>query len=128
MHAETCPHLHRTLHQIRDAGAKPSVVLNPSTPLVAIEEVLSEVTQVLLMSVNPGFGGQSFIAATVDKVRRLRGQLTARGLTQVDIEVDGGINADTAKQVIAAGATVLVAGNAVFRAKDYRAAIAALRS
>ncbi len=127
VHAETCPHLHRTLHQIRDAGAKPSVVLNPSTPLVAIEEVLGEVSQVLLMSVNPGFGGQSFITATVDKVRRLREQLNARGLGHVDIEVDGGINADTAKQVIAAGATVLVAGNHVFRSKDYRAAIAALR-
>ncbi len=127
VHAETCPHLHRTLHQIRDAGAKPSVVLNPSTPLVAIEEVLTLVSQVLLMSVNPGFGGQSFITATVDKVRRLREQLNARGLGHVDIEVDGGINADTAKQVIAAGATVLVAGNHVFRSKDYRAAIAALR-
>ncbi len=127
VHAETCPHLHRTLHQIRDAGAKPSVVLNPSTPLSAIEEVLGEVTQVLLMSVNPGFGGQSFIAATVDKVRRLRAQLDARGLSGVDIEVDGGINADTAKHVVAAGATVLVAGNHVFRAKDYAAAIASLR-
>jgi len=79
------------------------------------------------MSVNPGFGGQSFIASTVDKVRRLRALLEARGLGRVDIELDGGINADTAKQVIAAGATVLVAGNAVFKAKDYRAAIAALR-
>ena len=127
VHAETCPHLHRTLQQIRGAGAKPSVVLNPSTPLSAIEEVLGDVAQVLLMSVNPGFGGQAFIPATVDKVRRLRAQLDARGLTQVDIEIDGGVNADTAKQVAAAGANVLVAGNAVFKAKDYRAAIAALR-
>jgi len=126
VHAETCPHLHRTLQQIRAAGAKPSVVLNPSTPLVAIEEVLGDVEQVLLMSVNPGFGGQAFIPSTVDKVRRLRAQLDARGLT-VDIEVDGGINAETAKQVVAAGANVLVAGNAVFKAKDYQAAIAALR-
>ena len=127
VHAEVCAHLHRVLHQIRDAGAKPSVVLNPSTPLSAIEEVLTEVSQVLLMSVNPGFGGQSFIVATLDKVRRLRAQLDAKGLGHVDIEVDGGINVDTAKQVIAAGATVLVAGNHVFRSKDYRAAIAALR-
>ena len=127
VHAEVCAHLHRVLHQIRDAGAKPSVVLNPSTPLSAIEEVLTEVSQVLLMSVNPGFGGQSFIVATIDKVRRLRAQLDAKGLGHVDIEVDGGINVDTAKQVIAAGATVLVAGNHVFRSKDYRAAIAALR-
>jgi len=128
VHAEVCPHLHRVLHQIREAGAKPSVVINPSTPLSAIEEVLSEVSQVLLMSVNPGFGGQSFIAATVDKVSRLRAQLDARGLLQVDIEVDGGLNADTAKQVVAAGANVLVAGNHVFRSLDYRAAIASLRS
>lgn len=127
VHQETCPHLHRTLQQIRAAGAKPSVVLNPSTPLSAIEEVLGEVSQVLLMSVNPGFGGQAFIAATIDKVRRLRALLDARGLAHVDIEVDGGINPATAKQVVAAGANVLVAGNAVFKAQDYRAAIAALR-
>jgi ribulose-phosphate 3-epimerase len=128
VHQETCPHLNRTLQQIRSAGAKPSVVLNPSTPLSAIEEVLGDVEQVLLMSVNPGFGGQSFIPATVDKVRRLRALLDARGLQRVDIEVDGGINPDTAKQVVAAGATVLVAGNAVFTRPDYRAAIAALKS
>jgi ribulose-phosphate 3-epimerase len=127
VHVETCPHLHRTLEQVRHAGAKPSVVLNPSTPLAAIEEILADVTQVLVMSVNPGFGGQSFIPASVDKVRRLRAMLDARGLTAVDIEVDGGINATTSKQVIAAGANVLVAGNAVFRERDYRAAIAALR-
>jgi ribulose-phosphate 3-epimerase len=127
VHQEACPHLHRTLQQIRAAGCKPSVVLNPSTPLCTIEEVLTEVDQVLLMSVNPGFGGQSFIPSTVDKVRRLRAMLDARGLSRVDIEVDGGVNAETAKQVVAAGATVLVAGNAVFKAKDYRAAIAALR-
>src|SRR5262245_35913348 len=77
---ETCPHLHRTLEQIRQAGAKPSVVLNPSTPLTAVEEVLGDVSQVLVMSVNPGFGGQSFIPAAVDKVSRLRGMLAARGL------------------------------------------------
>jgi ribulose-phosphate 3-epimerase len=127
VHQETCPHLHRTLQQIRAAGARPSVVLNPSTPLSAIEEVLGEVDQVLLMSVNPGFGGQAFIGSTVDKVRRLRAMLDARGLGHVDIEVDGGINPSTAKEVVAAGATVLVAGNAVFKSPDYRAAIAALR-
>lgn len=128
VHQETCPHLHRTLQQIRSLGAKPSVVLNPSTPLSAIEEVLTEVDQVLLMSVNPGFGGQSFIASTVDKVKRLRGMLDAKGLHQVDIEVDGGINPQTAKQVVSAGASVLVAGNAVFHSPDYRAAIAALKA
>ncbi len=128
VHQETCPHLHRTLQQIRAAGAKPSVVLNPSTPLNTLEEVLTEVDQVLLMSVNPGFGGQAFIEATVDKVKRLRAMLDAKGLSAVDIEVDGGINPDTAKRVVAAGASVLVAGNAVFKAPDYAKAIAALRS
>jgi ribulose-phosphate 3-epimerase len=127
VHVETCPHLHRTLEQIRNAGARPSVVLNPSTPLAAIEEVLGDVTQVLVMSVNPGFGGQSFIPSSVDKIRRLRAMLETRGLSNVDIEVDGGVNPKTARQVADAGATVLVAGNAVFREKDYRAAIAALR-
>ena len=102
--------------------------MNPSTPLSAIEDVLEEVQQVLLMSVNPGFGGQAFIPATVERVRRLRAMLDARGLLAVDIEVDGGINPTTAQQVVAAGANVLVAGNAVFKSKDYRAAIAALRS
>lgn len=127
VHQETCAHLHRTLQQIRNAGARPSVVLNPSTPLATIEEVLSEVDQVLLMSVNPGFGGQAFISSTVDKVRRLREMLEVRGLKSVDIEVDGGIVPATAKAVVAAGATVLVAGNAVFKAPDYRAAIEGLR-
>jgi ribulose-phosphate 3-epimerase len=126
VHVEVSPHLHRTLQQIRAAGARASVVLNPSTPLSSIEEVLSEVSQVLLMSVNPGFGGQAFIPATVDKVRRLRAMLDARGL-EVDIEVDGGINPETSKQVLGAGANVLVAGNAVFKAPDYAKAIAALR-
>ncbi|GMT98493.1 ribulose-phosphate 3-epimerase [Corallococcus caeni] len=126
VHQEASPHLHRTLQQIRNAGAKPAVVLNPGTPLVTIEEVLGDVDMVLLMSVNPGFGGQSFIESTVDKVRRLRAMLDARGL-DVDIEVDGGINAETAKRVVAAGATVLVAGSYVFGAKDRAAAIRSLR-
>lgn len=126
VHVEASPHLHRTLQQIRHAGAKASVVLNPSTPLSSIEEVLGDVDMVLLMSVNPGFGGQGFIEATVDKVRRLRAMFDARGL-DTDIEVDGGINADTAKRVVAAGATVLVAGSYVFGAKDRAAAIRSLR-
>jgi ribulose-phosphate 3-epimerase len=127
VHQEACPHLHRTLQQIRAAGVRPGVVLNPSTPLSAIEEVLGDVDLVLVMSVNPGFGGQAFIPSTVDKVRRLRAMLDARGLGHVDVEVDGGINADTARQVVAAGASVLVAGNAVFKSSDYAAAIGALR-
>ncbi len=126
VHAEACPHLHRTLQQIRQAGARPAVVLNPSTPLCAVEEVLPDVDMVLLMSVNPGFGGQSFIPQSLDKVKRLRQLITARGL-QVEIEVDGGVNAQNAAALAQAGATVLVAGNAVFKEKDYRKAIQALR-
>ncbi|HEX8704891.1 MAG TPA: ribulose-phosphate 3-epimerase [Myxococcaceae bacterium] len=126
VHVETSPHLHRTLQQIRQAGAKPAVVLNPSTPVSAVEEVLSEVEMVLVMSVNPGFGGQSFIEGAVEKVRKLRAMIDARGLN-VDIEVDGGINADTARRVVEAGATVLVAGSYVFGAKDYAQAIRSLR-
>jgi ribulose-phosphate 3-epimerase len=126
VHVETCPHLHRTLQQIRYAGAKPSAVLNPSTPLSMVEDVLTEVEMILLMSVNPGFGGQSFIPHTLDKIRRLRQMIETRGL-DIDIEVDGGINAQNSAQVVEAGATVLVAGSAVFGAKDYRAAISSLR-
>ena len=127
VHAEACTHLHRVLQQIRHAGARPAVVLNPATPLSAVEEVLGEVDMVLLMSVNPGFGGQGFIPHTVDKVRRLRAMLDARGLT-THIQVDGGINSETARLVVAAGADVLVAGSYVFGAKDYAAAIHSLRS
>ena len=126
VHVEASPHLHRTLQHIRSLGAKPSVVLNPSTPLSAVEEVLGEVDMVLLMSVNPGFGGQSFIESTVDKVRRLRAMMDARGV-KAHIEVDGGINAETARRVVEAGADVLVAGSYVFGAKDYAKAIASLR-
>jgi len=126
VHVEVAPHLHRLVQQIRTLGARPSVVLNPSTPLSAIEEVLGDVDMILLMSVNPGFGGQSFIPHTVDKVRRLRKMLDSKGLS-VDIEVDGGINPQTARQVVDAGANVLVAGTAIFGAPDYRSAIAAIR-
>jgi ribulose-phosphate 3-epimerase len=126
VHVETCPHLHRTLQQIRQAGARPAVVLNPATPLSAVEEVLGEVEMVLLMSVNPGFGGQRFIEGTVEKVRRLRAMLDARGLS-AEIEVDGGINAETARRVVEAGATVLVAGSYVFGSGDYARAIRSLR-
>jgi len=126
VHVEACTHLHRVLQQIRQVGAKPAVVLNPATPLSAVEEVLGEVEMVLLMSVNPGFGGQDFIEGTVDKVRRLRAMLDARGLS-TRIQVDGGINADTARRVVEAGADVLVAGSYVFGSKDYAAAIRSLR-
>jgi ribulose-phosphate 3-epimerase len=117
VHVETCPHLHRTIQQIKSEGAKAGVTLNPATPLSMVEEILTEVDQVLVMTVNPGFGGQVFIPNSLARIARLREMLTARGLFQVDIEVDGGIWADTAAQVVSAGATVLVAGSGVFNAK-----------
>lgn len=127
VHVEACPHLHRTLQQIRQAGVKPAVVLNPATPVQAVEEVLGDVEMVLVMSVNPGFGGQSFIPGAVEKVRKLRAMAKARGLQHLHIEVDGGLNPATARPVVEAGADVLVAGSAVFGTKDYRKAIAGLR-
>ncbi|GEJ55803.1 ribulose-phosphate 3-epimerase [Anaeromyxobacter diazotrophicus] len=126
VHAEVSPHLHRTLQAIRAAGARPAVALNPSTPLSAVEWVLSDCEMVLLMTVNPGFGGQRYIAACTDKVRQLRALADARGLA-LEIEVDGGIKADTIGEVAAAGANAFVAGTAVFGAKDYAGAIRALR-
>jgi len=119
-------HLHRTLGQIRDMGKKAGVVLNPGTPLVLIENVIELCDIVLIMTVNPGFGGQSFLPAMLDKIGALRRLCDARGLDPV-IEVDGGINSKTAWQVVEAGATALVAGSAVCGAPDYRAAIAAIR-
>jgi ribulose-phosphate 3-epimerase len=127
VHAEACPHLHRTLHQIRDLGKRPCVVLNPATPLEAIAWVLGDVAQVLLMSVNPGFGGQQFIASTLDKIRQLRRLIDQRGLA-VDIEVDGGIKVDNVAAVCAAGANVIVSGSGVFGTRDYAATIAAMRA
>jgi|SRR5581483_6998018 len=115
VHQETCPHLHRTIEQIKQLGKKAGVVLNPSTPLSTLEEILPIVDQVLIMSVNPGFGGQSFIESSVDKVRRLRRMLDACG-SHAPIEIDGGIDVKTAPRAVAAGATLLVAGSAVFHA------------
>jgi len=126
VHTEVSPHLHRTLQAIRAAGARPGVVLNPATPLDAVEYVLGDVALVLLMSVNPGFGGQSYIPAVTEKVRRLRRMADERGL-ELDIQVDGGIKASTVGAVAEAGANVFVAGTAVFGAPDYRAAISGIR-
>ncbi len=122
VHAEACPHLHRNLEQIRALGKQAGVVLNPSTHESTIEHVLPLCDVVLVMSVNPGFGGQTFIGFTVEKVRRLRAMIARQSLG-VRIEVDGGIVPTTAAQVATAGADVLVAGNAVFRAPSYRDAI-----
>ena len=127
VHVEACPHLHRTLQQIRDLGKRPSVVLNPATPLESIEWVLGDVAQVLLMSVNPGFGGQQFIPSALDKIRRLRRMIDERGLA-VDIEVDGGVKLDNIAAVCVAGATVIVSGSGIFGTKDYAATIAAMRA
>lgn len=113
VHVETCPHLHRTIQQIRELGVGASVTINPATPLSTLDEILDYVDMVLLMTVNPGFGGQSFIATMGDKIRRLRQTIVQRQLA-VDIEVDGGINVETAGCVVQAGANVLVAGSAVF--------------
>jgi ribulose-phosphate 3-epimerase len=114
------------VQQIRAAGKRPSVTLNPATPVEQVRHVLEDVDQVLVMSVNPGFGGQSFIPNVLPKIRALKQELAARGL-QVAIEVDGGIKPENAAEVAAAGATVLVAGSAVFGHKDYAQVIAQLR-
>ena len=126
VHAEASPHLHRTIQAIRAAGARPSVALNPSTPLDCLEHVIGDVDMVLLMTVNPGFGGQSYIPAVTEKVRRLRRMADERG-QELEIEVDGGVGASAVGAVAQAGASVFVAGTAVFGAKDYRAAIHDLR-
>ncbi len=127
VHAEVSPHLHRTLQAIRGAGARPAVALNPSTPLSAIEYVVGDCEMVLVMTVNPGFGGQRYIDACTDKIRALRALADARN-PGLEIEVDGGVKPDTAATVAAAGANVLVAGTAVFGEKDYREAVNALRA
>lgn len=113
VHVETCPHLHRTVQAIRELGARPGVTLNPATPLAALEEILPFVDLVLVMSVNPGFGGQSYIPTSTDKIRRLRRMLDALG-SAAELEVDGGIKPDNVAEIAAAGATVLVAGSAIF--------------
>lgn len=114
VHIETCPHLYGTLEMIRQAGAKPAVVLNPATPLALLEEVLDQVALILVMMVNPGNGGQTLIPQMLDKVRRLKAMLEARRLTSCLIEVDGGINGDTIIEAVRAGANVLVMGSAIF--------------
>lgn len=125
VHAEAGPHLDRSLQVIRSLGKKAGVSLNPSTPESAIEYVLDRLDLILVMSVNPGFGGQSFIPSQLEKIRRLKSMIGSR---PIELEVDGGITPATSVQVREAGATVLVAGTAVFGSKDYRGNIAALRS
>ena len=126
VHVEASPNLHRTLQQIRQTGATAGVSLNPHTPPSSIEYVLESADLVLVMTVNPGFGGQSFIEACLPKIEKLAGWIQQRRL-KTKIEVDGGIAPDTAKRVVSAGATVLVAGTAIFGRPDYKQAIRALR-
>lgn len=113
VHAEACPHLNRTIASIKEKGVKAGVVLNPATPLTELEYILEDVDMVLLMSVNPGFGGQKYIESCTRKIRELRQMITDRGL-DIDIEVDGGIKLDNVQKVLDAGANVIVAGSAVF--------------
>jgi len=126
VHAEVEPHLHRCLSHIRDLGAQPGVALNPGTPLSVLEDVLPLCHHVLLMSVNPGFGGQSFIESAVDKTRRLREMIESRGLDTI-IEMDGGLAPDTIRAPVEAGVSVAVAGSAVLGKQDRAAAVTALR-
>ncbi len=126
VHVEACPHLHRTIGQIRELGKQACVVLNPHTPAETIEWVLRDIQMVLVMSVNPGFGGQSFIPSALEKITRLRRMIDERGYN-VEIEVDGGVKVDNIDTVVKAGANVVVSGSGVFGTKDYAATIAELR-
>ena len=126
VHVEACTHLNRTINRIKELGKKAGVVLNPATPLVTLDEILPDVDLVMLMSVNPGYGGQSFIASSLDKIRNLRKMIEARGL-EVGIEVDGGVSPKTIDDVAGAGANIFVAGSAVFGQQDYAGVIRELK-
>lgn len=126
VHVEACPHLHRTIHRIQELGARAGVTLNPATPLNTLKEILPDVDVAMIMSVNPGFAGQSFIPASIKKVRRLRSMLDAIG-SPARLEIDGGVSPSNAGDAVAAGADVLVAGSAIFKG-DVRANVAALRN
>jgi ribulose-phosphate 3-epimerase len=126
VHVEATPHLHRTVQRIRQSGARAGVSLNPATPVSSLRDILGEVDLVLVMSVNPGFSGQAFIPSSIGRLRELAGMIRSTGRS-IELEVDGGIDPDTAPKAVAAGASVLVAGQAVFGSGDIRAAIARLR-
>jgi ribulose-phosphate 3-epimerase len=126
VHVETCPHLNRTVQAIKERGKLATVVLNPATSLFTLDEILPDVDNVLLMSVNPGFGGQSFIPSTLPKIRAVKDLIAVRG-SRATVEVDGGVNASNVREIRSAGADILVAGTAVFGEKDYAAAIRALK-
>lgn len=125
VHAEACTHLHRTVQAIRAAGMKAAVTLNPATPVGCLEEIVADLDMVLLMSVNPGFGGQKFIERTVEKTRKLKKLIVDSG-SHAEIEIDGGVNLETGRRLVEAGADILVAGSYVFGAEDPEAVIAGL--
>ena len=127
MHVEALPHLHRTLQVLRNAGVKAGVAINPSTPVVALEEIAAEVDQVLLMSVNPGFGGQTFIPRSESKIRAVRALLDAAG-NDAPVSVDGGVDHSNARRIVAAGAGILIAGQAIFGSGDAERATRELRA
>lgn len=126
VHYEACPHLHRVVQQIREAGMQPAVTINPATPVSLLKDIIKDVYMVLIMSVNPGFGGQEFIEHSLDKIRELKALIKETGSTAL-IEVDGGVNMETAPRLIEAGADVLVAGSAVFKAASPEEAIRNLK-
>ena len=126
VHYEACTHLHRTIQEIHDAGMKAGVTLNPSTPVCVLEDIIKDLDMVLLMSVNPGFGGQTFIENTIDKVKRLRQLIEEKG-SKALIEVDGGVQSETAPRLVAAGVDVLVSGSYVFKSATPEAVIHSLR-
>ncbi len=127
VHYEACPHLHRTVHQIKETGAKAGVALNPHTPVTVLEDLLEDIDMVCMMSVNPGFGGQKFIYHTLAKVRKLREMITSAN-AQTLIEIDGGVGLQNAESLLQAGADVLVAGSSVFATKDPMATIGQLKA
>ena len=127
VHVEACTHLHRTIQAIKDAGAKAGAVLNPATPPATLDYVLEDLDLVLVMSVNPGFGGQGFIHSALGKIEKLKKMILGRGLN-IPVEVDGGVNLETIRSVVSAGADICVAGSAVYGTEDYAATIAALKA
>jgi ribulose-phosphate 3-epimerase len=126
VHVEACRHLHRTIHYIKSFGVKAGVVLNPATPVESIQHIIGDINMVLLMSVDPGFGGQKFIPEVLPKIRKVKEMAIQKGL-DIEIEIDGGVNPETAKQCKEAGATVLVAGSAIYNEKNYEKAISSIR-
>jgi ribulose-phosphate 3-epimerase len=126
VHVETCPHLHRTIQSIKEEGVKAGVTLNPATPLSSVEEILGDVDLLLIMSVNPGFGGQGFIPSALEKLRRARAMIDQRG-AKVELEIDGGIKVENVAAIAQAGADILVSGSAIFESKDYKDTIQKMR-